>query len=349
MADTTANLILPPLKMIDNLDGTWSVAVRLAGQYIPLPVLTTVQMNAIPAPAMGMLIFNSTVLRVAVYTGAAWVFLTIGDHTHQTTGIQGGQIDHGLGLTAASLLDDDHAQYLLASGARALAGDISLAGYQLTNGFEALGGILQNNFLFIPTLGVGWTAAVTGSGGTGSLSLMRLYAYTGATDPSTARLYTFVQGLDRASANTIAVDWTKKLWIIADLCLGAVGATASWWFQLKGVNTLGNLAAKGLGVVGSVADIYSESYGAARGSTTLAATMTANYIYRVGILLDPSVPNIKYYVNGVLKFTETTVNNIPYTGSTNDSYLLLGIQNTGTAANASIFAANIILWQEQGS
>ncbi len=31
------------------------------------------------------------------------------DHTHQTTGAQAGQLDHGLALTAASLLDDDHA------------------------------------------------------------------------------------------------------------------------------------------------------------------------------------------------------------------------------------------------
>lgn len=37
------------------------------------------------------------------------------DHTHQSTGLQGGQLDHGLSLTG--LTDDDHTQYLLASAA----------------------------------------------------------------------------------------------------------------------------------------------------------------------------------------------------------------------------------------
>ena len=35
------------------------------------------------------------------------------DHSHQTTGAQAGQLDHGLAMTAASLLDDDHTQYRL--------------------------------------------------------------------------------------------------------------------------------------------------------------------------------------------------------------------------------------------
>lgn len=37
------------------------------------------------------------------------------DHTHATTGAQGGQLDHGLSMVAASLLDDDHTQYRLES------------------------------------------------------------------------------------------------------------------------------------------------------------------------------------------------------------------------------------------
>jgi hypothetical protein len=37
------------------------------------------------------------------------------DHTHQTTGAQAGQLDHGLAMTSASLLDDDHTQYVLKS------------------------------------------------------------------------------------------------------------------------------------------------------------------------------------------------------------------------------------------
>jgi len=35
------------------------------------------------------------------------------DHSHQTTGAQAGQLDHKAAMVAASLLDDDHTQYIL--------------------------------------------------------------------------------------------------------------------------------------------------------------------------------------------------------------------------------------------
>jgi len=35
------------------------------------------------------------------------------DHSHQTTGAQAGQLDHGAAMVAASLLDDDHTVYIL--------------------------------------------------------------------------------------------------------------------------------------------------------------------------------------------------------------------------------------------
>jgi len=59
------------------------------------------------------------------------VDIDLGPHTHQAAG-SGGQLDHGLALTG--LGDDDHTIYLLASGARALAGDWALGGFNLTGG-----------------------------------------------------------------------------------------------------------------------------------------------------------------------------------------------------------------------
>jgi len=38
------------------------------------------------------------------------------DHSHQTTGAEAGQLDHGLAMVAASLLDDDHTGYILLIG-----------------------------------------------------------------------------------------------------------------------------------------------------------------------------------------------------------------------------------------
>jgi hypothetical protein len=55
----------------------------------------------------------------------------LGDHTHQSSGAEGGQLDHGAALTG--LGDDDHTIYLLATGTRALSGDMSMGGNQLTS------------------------------------------------------------------------------------------------------------------------------------------------------------------------------------------------------------------------
>lgn len=43
------------------------------------------------------------------------VTLALTTHTHESAGAQGGQLDHGAAMTAASLLDDDHTQYRLES------------------------------------------------------------------------------------------------------------------------------------------------------------------------------------------------------------------------------------------
>ena len=51
------------------------------------------------------------------------------DHTHQSTGAQAGQLDHGLALTG--LTDDDHTQYLLAAGTRALSADWDAGSFEI--------------------------------------------------------------------------------------------------------------------------------------------------------------------------------------------------------------------------
>lgn len=52
------------------------------------------------------------------------------DHTHQSTGLQGGQLDHGLALTGLS--DDDHTQYLLVNGTRSMSGNLDMGGNQIS-------------------------------------------------------------------------------------------------------------------------------------------------------------------------------------------------------------------------
>src|SRR3990167_9340840 len=51
------------------------------------------------------------------------------DHSHKSTGLQAGTLDHGLALTG--LTDDDHTQYLLAAGTRALPGNWDVGSFEV--------------------------------------------------------------------------------------------------------------------------------------------------------------------------------------------------------------------------
>ena len=65
------------------------------------------------------------------------------NHTHQSSGLAGGTLDHGAALTG--LADDDHTQYLLATGTRAMTGDLDMGGndvYNVRNYYPDPGGRL---------------------------------------------------------------------------------------------------------------------------------------------------------------------------------------------------------------
>jgi hypothetical protein len=73
-----------------------------------------------PAPttsAEGDIYVNSSDHKFYYKNNSSWVTyrLSTEDHTHQSTGAQGGLLDHGLAL-AGSLADDDHTQYALLAG-----------------------------------------------------------------------------------------------------------------------------------------------------------------------------------------------------------------------------------------
>jgi len=53
------------------------------------------------------------------------------DHTHQSTGAEAGQLDHGLALTG--LDGDDHPQYLLANGTRTMSGSLDMDSQDIDN------------------------------------------------------------------------------------------------------------------------------------------------------------------------------------------------------------------------
>ena len=132
------------------LDGVESIRILDGpGHYFDLPSLTTAERDSL-SPDNGFMIYNSTTLQVEAYQNGAWgavggttTYLGLTDTSSAYTGSAGlppkvnatedalefGTLDHGTALTG--LADDDHPQYLLADGTRALAGNWSLAGHDL--------------------------------------------------------------------------------------------------------------------------------------------------------------------------------------------------------------------------
>lgn len=272
------------------------------------------------------------------------------DHTHQSTGAQAGKIDHGAALDG--LADDDHTQYLKADGTRALAGALSLGGQVFSNGFEALLSLIMHNKLVPIETASGWTATNVGTGGSAQAPY-GLYLYTGTTANSSALLYLpsgqFSQNANQGG-NTHAVDWTKKLLWMFDVTRSPSEAETVVYVQLKPAITIGQMAGKGIGLTIANLAMSSESYGSARGSASLGVTMTSGYINHVAILHDPATPQILWYVNGALAYTETTSANIPQAiEAAADTLLVVSIANGasgGTSAATRI--GNILIFQEQG-
>jgi hypothetical protein len=95
----------------------------------------------------GMIYYNTTSHVFKVRANGAW------------TSLSAGTMDHG---ALSGLSDDDHSQYLLANGTRALSGDLSMGGNQLTNvGAPAVGTDAANkDYVDAVAQGIDWQDSV---------------------------------------------------------------------------------------------------------------------------------------------------------------------------------------------
>lgn len=198
------------------------------------------------------------------------------------------------------------------------------------------------NLLHVPT-NAGWTAVVTGSGAT-EQAVFYLNVNTGNTANSSALLRVVTEGFHRDIADAYAWDWAKKAYLVFNYIRDDSCATGIARFQLKGVNTIGALAAKGIGLRVDNLALVGESYGTELGEVDLATTLALLKIYQIAIVFYPG-SKIEWYVNGVLKGTQSTSAKIP-TGNIPDSYLVHSAENGATAAH---FLSRILhpkIWQE---
>lgn len=168
--------------------------------------------------------------------------------------------------------------------------------------------IHSSKFFQIPT-NAGWTAAVTGSGAT-TQAVARNQLETGVTASSTARLYVVLSGFAQGGDNYDKINWDKPFTLIFTYGRYNSDAQAVARVQLKTVNTEGALGAMGIGLRVDNLALVGESYGTGLGTVALVS-LTSSRDKEIMIQHDPSVPEIRWYVDGLLIGRQTDPNNIP--------------------------------------
>ncbi len=200
------------------------------------------------------------------------------------------------------------------------------------------------NVLHIPT-NAGWTSTVV-NGGTTSMNLTYLSTADTAQANSSAMLDAICAGFNLADTSWIRINWDKRLYLVFNWRRGTSNAEAVGRFQLKQAATIGAMADEGIGIRADNLVLVGESYGASLGELDLATNLTVEVITQIAILHYPGV-KIEWYVNGVLKGTQTTAAKIP-SGIGGATCSLVSSCNNGaavTAAATQVFHPKI--WQER--
>ncbi len=110
-------------------------------------------------------------------------------------------------------------------------------------------------------------------------------------------------------------------------------------FQFKQVTTLGDLAAKGVGLKVMAGALYAESYGDSRKETSLSMALSTWTNYYALIVHTPAT-SIKFYIDSgtgwVLKYTETDTAKIPAGDSAALMSAYADVENGAGVANMAI-------------
>lgn len=200
------------------------------------------------------------------------------------------------------------------------------------------------NFIQIPT-NAGWQEAKVGSGWTAQAPTL-LQVTTGITANSLG-LLDITLATFPAGTNPYLIIWDRKFYLIYNIARGGSDVQAVARLQIKEVFTEGPLGTKGIGLKIVNFALWGESYGTVLGEIDLGIALSANAGRRVMIVHDPSVPKIEWYVDGVLRGTQSTPTKIP-SGSAGggSSSLIYSIKNGATGGvNATSKLSPPIFWQ----
>lgn len=193
----------------------------------------------------------------------------------------------------------------------------------------------------IPT-NSGLTSVVTGTGAV-ALSSTVAYVNTAATEGSTALYYTYLFGIFTSSAGQYVGNFTKRKVIVFTVNCKGDDAQYIRYVQIKpsaGAPAHGDLAAVGLGVKISNLTLLGESFGTEHGEVELM-TLTAERSNLIVIDHNPGAGRIDWYVDGVLKGSQTTAAKVPNDIPGNALRYVMSIGNGTKAAEARLYVSPI--------
>lgn len=196
--------------------------------------------------------------------------------------------------------------------------------------WEAIAAFLHQGKL-VPILVPHLVAAVTGTGSSGT-SWQERFTDTGANAGSTARLHMGALGLQDGASQSY-IPWNKKMVIVFPIEVSGGNAAFISYVGLTEANAYGDLAAPGIGIKAANLDLWGESYGTSRDAIDLSAAIVANQTSWVAIVHDPTVPSIEWYMNWVLKNTQTTSGKIPQAAGVAAGYYVASQGNNAAAVN----------------
>lgn len=210
----------------------------------------------------------------------------------------------------------------------------------------------QLGFEIIETLGRGillpipfadFTETNVGSGGGSGATLIP--CITGATANSSALKTLRISGFRNGSDGSF-INWNKKIYIVFGLQRDASDSEGVGRIQLKAASTLGAMADKGIGIRLDNFALFGESYGSSLEAVDLSTTLVTADQYQIMVVLDPAVPSIEWFVNGVSKGTQTTAAKIPTGNSL--AYFAVSVANGNSGGvNYQLVIYSPWLWGEK--
>jgi len=194
---------------------------------------------------------------------------------------------------------------------------------------------------FSVPVNAGWTASHVN--GADSQEPMGVAVNTTVAINSRGMVYSVAQFLRGSDADASYIDWDKKLVMAFSISRTNSDAEVIARVQLKEVNTEGNLAAKGIGILMKNLAVWGEAYDTAREEVDLSTALTSTYPYEIRIEHDPAT-GVRFYVDNILAGTSTRE---PSGDAGGSSYLVISIINGGTGGVDAIWHISPIeIWQE---